>query len=220
MKFENIIGYKFKNKALLKQCLTHKSFSNEFKVPNNERLEFLGDSVLSVVVSKYLFLKFSNYSEGKLSIMKNQLVSKKSLADCAKKYKFHDYLLLGKGEVKTNGKRKDSTLSCMYEAIIGGIFIDSGILQSEKFIKKTLLNIDFKKFKYFDYKSQIQVFFQKNYSYVPIYKINSVTGPAHKRKYKVSLYDRRIRLSLGVGKTKKEAQNNAAKKVLIKFNQI
>ena len=76
MKFEDIIGYKFKDKALLRQCLSHKSFSNEFKVPNNERLEFLGDSVLSVIVSKYLFLKFKNYSEGKLSIMKNQLVSK------------------------------------------------------------------------------------------------------------------------------------------------
>ena len=84
MKFEDIIGYKFKDKALLRQCLSHKSFSNEFKVPNNERLEFLGDSVLSVIVSKYLFLKFKNYSEGKLSIMKNQLVSKKSLAECAR----------------------------------------------------------------------------------------------------------------------------------------
>ena len=108
----------------------------------------------------------------------------------------------------------------MYEAVIGGIFIDSGILQSEKFIKKTLLNIDFNKFKYFDYKSQIQVFFQKNYGYVPIYKTNSITGPAHKRKYNVSLHDRKIKLSYGVGKTKKEAQNNAAKKVLIKFSQI
>lgn len=220
MKFEDIIGYKFKDKALLRQCLSHKSFSNEFKVPNNERLEFLGDSVLSVIVSKYLFLKFKNYSEGKLSIMKNQLVSKKSLAECARKYKFHDHLLLGKGEIKTDGKSKDSTLSCMYEAIIGGIFIDSGIIQSEKFIKKTLLNIDFNKFKYFDYKSQIQVFFQKKYGYVPLYKINSITGPAHNRKYKVSLHDKKIKLSLAEGKTKKEAQNNAAKKVLIKFSQI
>ena len=147
-------------------------------------------------------------------------MSKKSLAECARKYKFHDHLLLGKGEIKTDGKSKDSTLSCMYEAIIGGIFIDSGIIQSEKFIKKTLLNIDFNKFKYFDYKSQIQVFFQKKYGYVPLYKINSITGPAHNRKYKVSLHDKKIKLSLAEGKTKKEAQNNAAKKVLIKFNQI
>ena len=82
------------------------------------------------------------------------------------------------------------------------------------------LNIDFNKFKYFDYKSQIQVFFQKKYGYVPLYKINSITGPAHNRKYKVSLHDKKIKLSLAEGKTKKEAQNNAAKKVLIKFNQI
>jgi|TARA_B100000131_G_scaffold76427_1_gene72954 ribonuclease-3 len=220
MSLEKLINYKFKNKNLLKQCLSHKSYANEHKLPDNERLEFLGDSVLGLVVSKHLYSKFPNYSEGQLSKIKNQIVSKKSLAECSKKFRFYNYLLLGLGELKTKGMEKDSTLSCLYEAILGGIYIDSGIREAEKFVKKTLLDMDLKRFKIFDYKSQIQIFFQKNYGYIPIYKVLSEIGPPHNKKFKVSIEDKKNKLSIGSGKTKKEAQNNAAKKALVKFNQI
>jgi dsRNA-specific ribonuclease len=116
MSIEDRIGYKFRKKELLFQCLTHKSYGNEEKVPNNERLEFLGDSVLSVVVSKYLYKKLPNFHEGELSKIKNQLVSSKSLSNCVKKFKLEKFLKIGKGENKTKGRLKESNLSCLFEA--------------------------------------------------------------------------------------------------------
>ena len=220
MRIETILGYKFKDKSLLKQCLSHKSYANEHDIGDNERLEFLGDSVLSIVVSKHLFVKFTNYSEGKLSRIKNQIVSKKFVANCVKKYKLDRFLKLGKGEIKTNGVNRDSNLCCLYEAIVGGIFIDSGIIQSEKFIKKTLLDIDFKRFKIDDFKSDLQIYFQKNFGYPPKYKVIEEYGPAHNKTFKISVIDKDREITTAIGKTKKEAQNKAAKKILKKLSQL
>ena len=220
MRIETILGYKFKDKSLLKQCLSHKSYANEHDIGDNERLEFLGDSVLSIVVSKHLFVKFTNYSEGKLSKIKNQIVSKKFVANCVKKYKLDRFLKLGKGEIKTNGGNRDSNLCCLYEAIVGGIFIDSGIIQSEKFIKKTLLDIDFKRFKIDDFKSDLQIYFQKNFGYPPKYKVIEEYGPAHNKTFKISVIDKDREITSAIGKTKKEAQNKAAKKILKKLSHL
>ena len=217
MGIEDKIGYKFRKKELLFQCLTHKSYGNEEKVPNNERLEFLGDSVLSIVVSKYLYKKLPNFQEGELSKIKNQLVSSKSLSDCVKKYRLEKFLKIGKGESKTKGRLKESNLSCLFEAIIGGIFLDSGIRNAEKFVLRTLLDIKLEEYQLEDYKSQLQVFVQKEIKEIPVYKVIKEDGPSHNKTFTVSVGTSKGLLAKGKGGSKKLAQNSAAEKALSKL---
>ena len=217
MGIEDKIGYKFRKKELLFQCLTHKSYGNEEKVPNNERLEFLGDSVLSIVVSKYLYKKLPNFQEGELSKIKNQLVSSKSLSDCVKKYRLEKFLKIGKGESKTKGRLKESNLSCLFEAIIGGIFLDSGIRNAEQFVLRTLLDIKLEEYQLEDYKSQLQVFIQKEIKEIPVYKVIKEEGPSHNKTFTVSVGTTKGLLAKGKGGSKKLAQNSAAEKALRKL---
>jgi len=145
VKLEKLIGYKFKRQELLIEALSHSSYSNERKTANNERLEFLGDSIIGFLVVKHLYSLFPYYNEGELSKLKNQIVSSKSFYEVSMDFGLDEFILLGKGESKTGGKRRESNLAGLFEAICGAIFLDSGIRSTEKFLKKFLLNLIFLK---------------------------------------------------------------------------
>jgi ribonuclease-3 len=169
---EERINYTFKNKNLLQEALTHSSYGNEFAQKDNERLEFLGDSIISFIVTKHLFSIFPEYNEGMLSKLKNQIVSTKSFYKIVKKNHLEKYLLLGKGEMKSGGEKRESNLAGLFESIVGAIFKDSGIRSSENFLKEFLLNQDFSKFIDEDYKSILQVESQKRLGVLPNYIID------------------------------------------------
>jgi len=220
MGLEAKIGYKFKNKNLLLESITHKSYGHENNSNDNERLEFLGDSVIGFITAKYLFKIFPGYDEGDLSKLKNQIVSSKSLYRVAKRLSLGSFLLLGRGELRSNGRTKESNLSGFFEAIVGAIYLDSGIRESEKFLNKFLLNQDFSKTIDEDYKSILQIISQKQFGSVPKYEVNKEVGPPHDRTFHVSVYIDGVKQSSAVGKSKKIAQNNCAKKILRKLKSL
>ena len=138
MNIEEKINYNFKNKDILLEALTHSSYGNESSKKDNERLEFLGDSIISFLVTKHLFVIFPQYNEGELSKLKNQIVSTKSFYKIIKKNRLEKYLLLGKGEKKSGGKKRESNLAGLFESLVGGIYKDSGIKSAESFLKRFL----------------------------------------------------------------------------------
>jgi ribonuclease-3 len=216
---EERINYTFKNKNLLQEALTHSSYGNEFAQKDNERLEFLGDSIISFIVTKHLFSIFPEYNEGMLSKLKNQIVSTKSFYKIVKKNHLEKYLLMGKGEMKSGGEKRESNLAGLFEAIVGAIFKDSGIRSSENFLKEFLLNQDFSKFIDEDYKSILQVESQKRLGVLPNYIIDKEEGPPHEREFHVSVYINKVKLGISKGRSKKEAENKSAKKALRKLKR-
>ena len=216
-KLQELIGYKFKKHELLIEALSHSSYSNEQKTQNNERLEFLGDSIIGFLVTKHLFSLFPDYNEGELSKLKNQIVSSKSFYEVSKDCGLDDFILLGKGESKTGGKRRESNLAGLFEAICGAIFLDSGIRSTEKFLRKFLLNQDFKEFLDKDYKSILQVLSQKHFGVVPHYITSKETGPPHNKKFYISVFIEGKKFSSSIGKSKKEGQNICAKNAIQKL---
>ncbi len=219
MKIEKKINYKFKNQSLLSEALTHSSYANESSKKDNERLEFLGDAIISFIVTKHLFLIFPEYDEGRLSKLKNQIVSTKSFYKIVKKNKLETYLLLGKGEIKSGGKKRESNLAGLFEAIVGAIFKDSGIRSAEGFLKKFLLDQDFSNFIDEDYKSILQVESQKKLGVLPRYVVEKQEGPPHKREFHVSVFINKIKHGKAKGKSKKDAENKAAKTALKKLKK-
>lgn len=217
MEIEDRINYHFKDKGLLNEALSHSSYGNEFSQRDNERLEFLGDSIISFLVTKHLFSIFPEYNEGKLSKIKNQIVSTKSFYKIVKKNKLEKYLLLGKGETKSGGKKRESNLAGLFEAIVGAIFKDSGIRSAENFLKKFLLHQDFSNFIDEDYKSILQVESQKKYGVLPKYIVDKQEGPPHDREFHVSVFINKIKHGASKGKSKKDAENKSAKKALRKI---
>ena len=140
---ENKIGYQFRNKALLKQALTHSSFANEQKInkyDDNERLEFLGDAILELVSSEFLFQENPQLPEGQLTKMRASMVCEPALAFCAREFGLEEYILLGKGEEMTGGRKKDSIVSDVMEAVIGALYLDGGFDTAYEFVKKFVLN--------------------------------------------------------------------------------
>jgi len=219
LKIEKKINYKFKNQSLLSEALTHSSYANESSKKDNERLEFLGDAIISFIVTKHLFLIFPEYDEGRLSKLKNQIVSTKSFYKIVKKNKLETYLLLGKGEIKSGGKKRESNLAGLFEAIVGAIFKDSGIRSAEGFLKKFLLDQDFSNFIDEDYKSILQVESQKKLGVLPRYVVEKQEGPPHKREFHVSVFINKIKHGKAKGKSKKDAENKAAKTALKKLKK-
>tara|TARA_S200000501_G_scaffold77976_1_gene69690 strand:+ start:10369 stop:11034 length:666 start_codon:yes stop_codon:yes gene_type:complete len=217
LNIEDKIGYFFKNNDYLVEALTHSSYANESSKKDNERLEFLGDSIISFVVTKHLFLIFPDYNEGKLSKIKNQIVSTKSFYKIVKKNRLEKYLLLGKGEKKSGGKKRESNLAGLFEALVGAIFKDSGIKSAESFLKRFLLDQDFSNFIDEDYKSILQVESQKRLGILPKYVVEKQEGPAHERRFHVAVYIAKVSYGTSKGKSKKEAENKCAKKALKKI---
>lgn len=228
---EKSLGYTFKNKALLKEALTHSSYSNELKSkkqssPCNERLEFLGDSVLSVIVSEYLFAKFPNTPEGELSTMRAALVQSQALASYSRALGVGDFLYLGKGEEKNDGRGRQSTLENVFEAIVAAIYLDAGergFEEARSFVLPIIKNqLEDKNFalKYTDAKTELQQLIQQTEGDFLEYKLISEEGPDHDKIFTVAAMLNSNVIGKGSGHSKREAEQSAAREALKLFGKI
>lgn len=218
-KLENNLGIVFKNKEHLINALTHRSYLNEHRdiKVHNERLEFLGDAVLELIVSDYLFNKFPDRPEGDLTSFRSALVKTESLADTAKKLGVGESLLLSKGEEDTGGRTKDYLLANTFEAIIGAIYIDLGYEKCRDFVYNHLIpKLDdiIKSRSDIDNKTKIQEIAQAKYKATPIYEVIHEEGPDHDKKFTVVVKIKNEIIGEGIGKSKQRAQEEAALKGL------
>ena len=215
---EKNLDYKFKDISLLVTAITHSSFANESKkeLKNNERLEFLGDSVLSVIVSEYIFKNYPNLKEGKLSKLRASLVCEKTLCKFSKKLDVGSFLLLSHGERNCDGANRESILADAFEAIIAAIYLDSGLNEARNFvlgfIKKEIDNKS--NLLLNDYKTILQEIVQKNKGETISYLLIGESGPAHDKFFKMEARINSNKVGIGFGKSKKEAEQMAAKEVL------
>ena len=217
---EKKLGLKFKNKDLLTQSFVHRSYLNEnpdLGLDQNERLEFLGDAVLELVVTEYLYKKFPDKAEGELTNWRAALVNAKMLSLLAEELGFNSFLLLSRGETKELGKARQYILANTYEAFVGAVYLDSGYDASEKFIQKYLLTklaeiIEKKLYK--DAKSHFQEQAQDKEGVTPVYKVIKEWGPDHKKKFTVGVFLEEESVAEGEGYSKQEAEEEAAKKGL------
>jgi len=220
-KLEKKIGIKFENPDLLKQAVVHRSYLNEhpeFPLDNNERLEFLGDAVLELVVTEYLYLNYEN-PEGELTNWRASLVNSKMLAKLAKKIGIEDYLYLSRGEAKDIGKARQYILANAFEALIGAIYLDQGWDMAKKFIEQKLLPelpYILKHKLYLDPKSKFQEAAQEKVGITPTYKVLKESGPDHAKKFEMGVYLSSKKVATGTGSSKQEAQEKAAEKALNK----
>ena len=213
---ESIIGYSFKDINFLKVALTHSSYSNEMKInkcDNYERQEFLGDAVLEMVSSDYLYNKYSDTPEGELTKLRASLVCEPSLAFCAREIGLHEFIRLGRGEEATGGRNRDSIISDVFEATIGAIYLDGGIESARSFIYSFVLKNEEEHRLFYDAKSMLQCRVQANGQKLE-YVITSETGPEHAKCFNVDAIIDGIVCGSGSGNTKKAAQQAAAVNVL------
>ena len=216
-KLEKNIGYTFKNKDLFKKALTHTSYAYEHKLESNEKLEFLGDSILEFISSKYIFNKFSNLKEGEMTKVRATVVCEKSLYKIAKLHNFSDFLYLGKSEIVTGGKNRPAILADSVEAVIAAIYLDGGLEPVEKFIISNLseeIELATKHVGDKDYKTVLQEKLQKHGEVKIEYEIIKEFGPDHDKSFVSQVKCNGKILAVGEGKSKKEAQMQAAKKAL------
>ncbi len=219
-KFEDIIGIKFKNKALLEQAFTHRSYLNEhrdLKTGHNERLEFLGDAVLELIVTEYLFNKYTESTEGELTSYRSALVNAITLSDAASKLGMNDFLLLSKGEAKDLGRARQIILANTMEAFIGAVFLDAGYESAKFFISKYIFSLIEKiveEKSWLDAKSKFQEQSQENEAVTPLYKTIKEEGPDHDKKFTVAVFLGKDKIAEGEGKSKQEAEQVAAQKAL------
>ncbi|MDI3311936.1 MAG: ribonuclease III [Thermoanaerobacterium sp.] len=224
-RYENLeknIGYTFNNKKLLKNALTHSSWANESKnfLSSNERLEFLGDSVLSIVISEYLYKNRSDLEEGYLSKYRAEIVCEPSLARCAREIEIGKYLNIGRGEEMTGGRNRDSILADAMEALIAAIYLDSDLKTVsevvlrlfDKIIKEVLSGLIYR-----DYKTKLQEVTQKMGSERVTYKLIDEYGPDHNKMFVIEVFVGENRLGKGKGRSKKEAEQYAAMEALSKM---
>src|SRR3990167_136617 len=217
------IGISFSNKTLLKTAFVHRSYLNEhkkYKGPSNERLEFLGDAALSIVVSTFLFEKLPNATEGKLTTSRASLVRTETLAKIAKGLSLGKYLVLSKGEEDTGGRENPSILANTFEALVGAIYLDRGIEEVQGFLKQTVLS-NWKSLissAVPDNKSRLQEFVQRKYHVSPIYKLISSWGPDHARQFEIGVVINEKNMGRGTGNNKQSAAQNAARDALIRLS--
>lgn len=223
LQLEQNIGYTFKNKELLLHALTHSSYSNEEKakgrsIGSNERMEFLGDAVLSIIISSYLFDTMSNEQEGELSKIRSAVVCEKALASYAAEIDLGKYLLLGHGEEINKGRERPSILSDAYEALLAAIYLDSGIDEVKDFLMpyaQKLIEKTVREHSSTDYKTKLQQIVQQKPGEELVYVIVSESGPAHRKSF---VAEARLNgsnlLGSGSGSSKREAEQNAARDAL------
>ncbi|MEK7081332.1 MAG: ribonuclease III [Patescibacteria group bacterium] len=218
--FEKKIKVVFKDRDLLKQAFTHRSYINEnpaTSLSHNERLEFLGDAVLELIVTDFLYKKYPHYAEGELTAVRSALVNAVIISEIASKIGMNDYLLLSKGEAKDYGKARQYILANTYEAFIGAMFLDQGYDTVDKFVAKTLLpkteEIINKKL-WRDAKSLVQEKAQEFVSVTPAYKVLHEMGPDHDKHFTVGIYFGPDLIAEGKGKSKQEAEQKAAETAL------
>lgn len=217
-RFEERIGYKFKNRSLLHEALSHSSYANEAKKNrnSNERLEFLGDSVLSIIVSEHLFNHFKHLPEGELTKIRASLVCEKALFEFSKQIRLGDFILLGKGEENTGGRNRPSIVSDAFEAVIAAVFLDGGMDSAREYVlgfipgdldKNSAKNLQ-------DYKTVLQEIIQKNPEEKVEYVLTEQSGPDHDRHFKVEVCLNSNVIGKGEGHSKKQAEQQAAREAL------
>ena len=218
-KLQKTLGYSFKEIKLLNKALTHKSYVNETgeDLKHNERFEFLGDSVLDLMVSEYMVLKYSDYKEGVLSKIRAGVVNESCLAKLAQNMDLGAYLLLGRGEEMSGGRKKASLLANAYEALAGAIYFDSNLETAAKIllpsIKKEITRfIETPESR--DYKSDLQEYTQNKMVCIPVYKVIREVGPDHEKQFEVVVSVKDTDRGKGMGRSKKEAEQAAAKVAL------
>ncbi|MGC9599472.1 MAG: ribonuclease III [Minisyncoccia bacterium] len=216
------LGISFKNEDLLTEALTHRSYLNEFprwRLPHNERLEYLGDAVLELLVSEALFAKFPDYPEGKLTVLRAALVNYQILARIAESIGLDGFILMSRGERKDTGKAREVILANAIEAVIGAMYLDQGIEKVHAFVKKNIVsNLEdvMKTKSYRDAKSELQELIQERLRITPTYRVMEETGPAHQRVFKMGVYFGDKFVADGEGASKQEAELDAAKHALQK----
>lgn len=212
----------FSDKNLLDTAFTHTSYANEHRLLNishNERLEFLGDAVLQLLISQYLFKKYPQKPEGDLSKMRSVIVREESLAGFSRQCGFDDYIRLGKGEEKSGGRDRDTILGDLFEAFLGALLLDKGVDTVEKFLNQVMIpkveEGNFERVK--DYKTTLQEFLQVEGDVSIEYRVISETGPAHAKMFEMAVYVNGREISTGIGKSKKLAEQTAAQSALQVF---
>ncbi len=215
---EKRIGYRFKDKSLLKQALTHSSFTNEQKInkfKHYERLEFLGDAVLELVSSEFLFKEYPQLQEGQLTKLRASMVCEPALAFCARDIELGKFMLLGKGEESTGGRERDSLTSDVMEAVIGAIFLDGGMERAKEHIYRFVLSDLENKQLFYDSKTNLQEYLQGTLKKEFHYDLVEESGPEHDKLFKVEVVVDGAVLGRGQGRTKKAAEQQAAYKALL-----
>ena len=218
LELEKKIGYEFENFQLLITAMTHSSYANEHHIPysgNNERLEFLGDAVLEVTSSEFLFHKFQDMPEGELTKKRASMVCEPTLALCAREIPLGDYLLLGKGEEATGGRRRDSIVSDAMEALIGAIYLDGGFANAKEFIHRFVLNDIEHMQLFYDSKTILQEMVQGQDMGELAYRLIEESGPDHNKSYVVEACIGGKDAGRGKGHTKKAAEQEAAYQALL-----
>jgi ribonuclease III len=226
--FQDQLKYTFKLQNLLQEALTHKSWAHEMADPSelfthNERLEFLGDAVLDLSVSSLLMHDDFRASEGELSKRRASLVNEVTLAEIARELDLSDYLILGHGEESTRGREKASILASAFEALLGAVYIDGGYDEALKIVERLLINRikEMKNSQPFlkDYKTRLQEVMQSKYKRTPSYVIEKTEGPEHEKTFQVAVMLGEKKLCSGNGKSRKEAEQNAARRILEEFER-
>ena len=212
------IGYQYKDKTLLEQALTHSSFANEQKInksKNYERLEFLGDAVLELVSSEFLFAANPDMPEGQLTRTRASMVCEPALAYCARELELEKYIRLGKGEEMTGGRHRDSIISDVMEAVIGSLYLDGGFKVAHDFIHKFILSDLEDKILFYDAKTVLQEMVQETKDGTLSYELISEEGPDHNKMFKVEAHINGKALTQGCGRTKKAAEQQAAYEAIL-----
>ena len=213
-KLEQGLGYTFRNKALLENALTHSSYANENRerhLPDNERLEFLGDSILGFVVAEYLYRNFPDKPEGELTRIRADLVCERNLAEAAATIELGSYLLLGHGEEQGGGRKRDSIVSDAMESVIAASFMDGGFAAAKEIIDRLILsNIPKGRPRNFDYKTAFQELVQRKKDQQIHYELTGESGPDHDKHFEVEVLLNGKAVGHGVGSSKKPAEQAAA----------
>ncbi len=214
--FERKAGYRFKDLNFLNTALTHPSFLHENQIKNQEhyeRMEFLGDSVLGLIVCEHIYKEFPHYNEGALSDIKSHVVSEKQLVNCAKRLDLGKYILFGAGEARTGGRKKNSILANAFEAVLGAIFLDGGFLKAKAYLLRHAredIIIHPPDRESSNYKGILQKYCQTYLSADPHYRVMAEKGPSHSRRFEIEVWAKERRLGGGEGRSKKEAEQKAA----------
>ena len=220
--FQKKIGYQFQQEGLLRQALTHSSYANEHrmkKLSDNERLEFLGDAVLEIVTSDFLYHEHTDVPEGELTRVRASIVCEQTLAFCTRAIDLGKYLYLGKGEDLTGGRNRKSILSDALEAVIGAIFLDGGFANAKEFVLKYILTDIEHKQLFYDSKTILQEIVQAGYSEELNYQLIREEGPDHDKRFVVEARIGEKSIGEGMGHTKKAAEQEAAYQALLKLKQ-
>ncbi len=219
---EERIGYQFKNKELLKEAITHSSFANEQKINKQkdyERLEFLGDAVLELISSDFLFHENPQMPEGKLTKMRSSMVCEPALAYCARDLELGKFMLLGRGEEATGGRERESITSDAMEAVIGALYLDGGFAEAHKFIHRFILSDLENKILFYDSKTVLQEMIQTRQNTKFEYHLVKEEGPDHEKTFEVEAIADDVVIGRGQGRTKKAAEQKAAYEAILLLKQ-